>query len=174
MPHTDILNAVVDTNADVILLTHPDIFCHVVAVRRGQRHLVAHFLSIDINGGLDVRPFQEERDALFLPRFRHVDGTLVPGSTHVMVLRSQEEGELHLSFHTIFLHVGIEVERRVIERAGPLRLSAHGVALAVGQHGAGQHDVVVVLGGVANGEVPCPDKINDLLGIRHGELGNEK
>ena len=38
-----------------------------------------------------------------------------------------------------------------------------GVALAVGEHGAGQGNVVVIMGSIAHGEIPAAGEVDSLL-----------
>ena len=79
-----------------------------------------------------------------------------------MLFRRQEERKLHLPLDAVFSHIRIEVERRVVERARPTGVHTDSVALAVGQHGTWQYDIVVIDGAVAKGEVPCTGEGNRL------------
>ena len=96
---------------------------------------------------LDMRALEVEGHRPTSPRRRDFHYALIPGISHVMALGSQEEGVLHLPLHAVFLHVGIEKETGVVERAGPSRVDAQGVALAVGQHRARQrHRALLAFG----------------------------
>ena len=169
LSHAHVLNAVVHTDGDDVLRTELDELGHIVAMGRGKTHLVTGLNAVHVDGSLDVRTFEEERDALVAPRLGHVDRAAVPGFAHVVAFGSEEEGELHLALVAVFLHVGVEVEARVVERTRPLGVHTHEVALAVGEHRAGQHHVVVVAGRVAHAEVPRAGQADDLLGTGHRE-----
>ena len=80
-----------------------------------------------------------------------------------MTLRSQEKREFYVAHLAVLLHVGIEVERGIIERTRPLGVDAYGVALAVGQHRAGKRDDIVVAWLAAHGELPLAGKRDGLL-----------
>ena len=101
-------------------------------------------MTIDVDGGLDVRALQEQRDALALPVFRYIDVLPVPCGSHVVLRGRKEERELDVVRLTISLHVRIEVEAGVVERTRPGCGKRYGIALVVGQHRAGQRDKVVV------------------------------
>ena len=141
-------------------------------MRCGEAHLVAYFAAIHVDGGLYVRPFQEEHYPLVFPVTRHVDGTPIPGCTYIVAFRCEEERELHIVLLAVALHVGIKVIRRIIERPRPLRLHAYRHSLTAGKHGARQHHVL--LGGIYESldsigrsithiEVPRPSKVDDGL-----------
>ena len=159
----DVLDAVIDADGYLVALAGADDLRQVVAVGYGERHLVAHFDAVDKDGGLDVRPLEQQGDVLALPLLRHIDAAAVPGGTDIVALGGEEEGELHLALDTVALHVGVEVVGRVVERARPGRRHADGTALAVGEHGARQHDIVVVVGGVAERQVPGTRQGQNLL-----------
>ena len=163
LSHADILDAIVDRNHDLVGLAKLHIIGDIIAMGHRERHLMAHPLPVDIDRGLDVRTFQEERDALFAPFLGDIDVAPVPGMSHEMLLGGEEEGELHLPLHAILLHIGIEEEAGVVERARPLCLGSDGVALAVGEHRSGQHDVVGEVRGVVHRKVPRPSQRDGLL-----------
>ena len=116
-------------------------------MRYGERHLVPHLMSVQRHCRLDMRAFEVEGHWPTGPRRRDVHRALVPCIAHVVALGRQEEGVLHLPLHAVFLHVGIEEEAGVVERAGPSGVDAQGVALAVGQHRARQrHRALLAFG----------------------------
>ena len=71
--------------------------------------------TVDEDSGLDVGTLEVESHTTVLPCGRHDDGALIPGRTYIMLAGREEERELHLSLDAIAGHVGIEVERRVVE-----------------------------------------------------------
>ena len=167
LPDADVLDAVVDAQHYLVRLTEADDVRHVIAMGRRQRHLPSYLMTVDVSLRLNVCPLQEERYGLTAPLLRHVDLTAVPCRTDIVALWRQEEGKLHLAFHAVLLHIGIEVVRRVVERACPLCLHADRLSLAVGQHRAGQHDVVRIgcRFAVADSEVPRAIERNEVLGM---------
>ena len=154
LPHADVLNTVVDADGNRVTLATIDIIGDIIAMRRRKRHLMSNTPTVHIDGGLDVRTFQKQCDTSVFPVFGNIDATLIPSVTYIMLFRCQKERKLHLPLNAIFRHIGIEIERRVVERTRPLRLGSDIIALAVGQHGTWQHDIIVIDGAVAKGEVP--------------------
>ena len=163
LPHPDMLRAVIHADSNLVLASGMQVFRHIVDMRRRERHLVAHLVAVHVDGGLDVGTLQEQHDALAFPFARHIHLALVPCRPHIVAFGRQEEGKLHLALGSVFGHVGIEVERRVVERACPLRVNPHGITLSVGQHRAWQHHVVVVVWRLANTELPRTGKREHLL-----------
>ena len=133
-------------------------------MRHRQRHLMAHSMSIHKDRRLNMWTLQKQRDALVSPVLRHIDRTSVPRLAHIVFLWRQKKWKLHLPFLSIGLHIGIEVIRRIIERARPLSVDIHVIALAVGQHRAWQHHKVCVSCRITDGEVPHSRQTDDLLG----------
>ena len=113
-----------------------------------------HLLAIHKDGGLDMRTLQEQRDTLVTPALGHINTTTIPSLSHIMFLWRQEEWEFHLTLLPIGLHIGVEVETGVIERARPLGVDIHIVALAVGQHRARQLYLVMIAGRLTHSKVP--------------------
>ena len=62
-----ILDAVVDADADGVPATEAHEGRDVVLVGCGERQLVAHFMAVDEDGGLDVGTFEEEHDGALAP-----------------------------------------------------------------------------------------------------------
>ena len=165
LSHTDIFNAIIDTHSNFVPLSATDVSRHIVAMRYRQRHVMPHLVAIDIDGGLDMRPLDEQRDAAMVPIFGNVYRTLIPCRPDVMALGSQEERELHRTLLTVALHVRVEIIRRVVERPRPLGTGGDDVALAVGEHRARQHDIIMKDSAVAEGEVPRASQRERLLGM---------
>ena len=82
-----------------------------------------------------------------------------------MFLRRQEERELHVTLPPILFHPRIEVVRRVVGRARPTGVDRHRITLPVGQQRTGQHHIVVVTDGVAEGQVPRPCETDHILSL---------
>ena len=122
LSYADVLDAVVHADGDVVLLAKLDVVGDVVAVGHRQRRLVAYLLAVHVDGCLDVRTLQEQRDALVLHGLGDIGRAVVPGSTDIVALGGEEEGKLHLTLVAVTLHVGVEVVRRVVERTRPLSL----------------------------------------------------
>ena len=121
----------------------------------GEREVVTNLLTVNEDRGLDVRTFEEEGDATtVVERGRHEDSTTIPSATSVVAVGRQEERELHLTSLAVLLHVGIEIETGVVERARPLRLCGNDVTLAVGEHRTREEHVVVVRSRIVEGQVP--------------------
>ena len=139
------LNAVIYTDIYLVALANLHVFGHIKLVGCGERVVVTHFLSIHKHGGLDMGTLQIERDILLLPRIGHIHGTTIPGFTYILLLRRQEEGELHITLFTILLHIGIEVIAGVVERTRPTGVHRHRITFAIRQHRAWQYHVVVIL-----------------------------
>jgi hypothetical protein len=106
-------------------------------MRNGEAHLVAYFVAVDDDGGLDVRAFEEEGDALSFPCLGDGDGAAVGGFANEMLCRGEEEGKLHLAGTAVGLHEGVEVVAGVVERACPAGVYGEVVAEAVGEEGTG-------------------------------------
>ena len=115
LSHAYILDTVVHLDKDIILLTQTDLFRHIIPMGHGETHLMSHLLAVDEDGGLYMRSFEEERDALSLPVLRYIDRAMIPRIAHVVFLRGEEEGELHIARLSISLHLGVIVIRRVVE-----------------------------------------------------------
>ena len=113
-----------------------------------------HLLAIHIDGGLDMRTLQEQRDTLVTPALGHINTTTIPSLSHIMFLWRQEEWEFHLTLLPVGFHIGVEVETGVIERARPLGVDIHIVALAVGQHRARQLYLVMIAGCLTYSKIP--------------------
>ena len=154
LTYAHVLNAVIYADDDVVPFSRLDVVGQVVAVRCRERQVVTCRMAVDEDGGLNVGTFQEQEDGLVCPFRWHVDALAIPRCADVVLLRRQEERKLDVSLHPVFLHVGVEVERRVVQRARPLRLHVHRVALVVGQHRAGQHDIILIVGCFADGKFP--------------------
>ena len=129
----DILDAVVHTDSDGVALAGKEALCHIVLMGCGERHPMPHLYAVDIDGGLDMRTFQEERHTLVLPVAGDIDTLPVPRLADEMLLWREEEGELHITLTTVLLHPGVEVVRRVVGRTGPAGVGRHGIAFPVGE-----------------------------------------
>ena len=134
LSYTNILNTIIDFDGNRILTAIHNMRSQIVFVRHRQRHPVPHLHTIYVNGGLNVRPFEEQHNATPFPRLGHNNFLLIPSNAHVMPFGSEEEREFHLSFHPILLHVWVEIERRIVKRTRPLRLYRHHITLPVRQH----------------------------------------
>ena len=177
LPHPDILNAVIDTDHELVPLTRLDITRHVTQMRRRKGCLMQDLLSVHEDGGLYMRPFQKQGDMLLLPGCRYIDMTTIPGLPHIVVLWCQEEGELQMLLLTVLLHIGIEIIGRVVERTRPTGVHRHGITLAIGKHRARQHHVVVVMCAVAYRQLTgCKPKLvaKELAGIKDQGLMIQK
>ena len=129
-PRVDVLHAVVDADGNCVL-SFFNIGRDVELVRHAQAVLHAHLLAVHPDGTLPVGTLQEERHVLAavrpLLRERHLAD--VPRRTHVVLVGGEEEGEFDVSLHAVFLHGRVVVVRAVVERARPLGIHRHVVAL---------------------------------------------
>ena len=132
----DVLDAVIDADGNLVVTTEAQVGGDVVLMRNGEAHLVAYFVAVDDDGGLDVRAFEEEGDALSFPCPGDGDGAAVGGFANEMLCRGEEEGKLHLAGTAVGLHEGVEVVAGVVERACPAGVDREVVAEAVGEEGA--------------------------------------
>ena len=169
LSHTDVLYAIIDTHGNRVPSTRHEERCHVILMGCGERPLEAHLPTVDIDDGLDMRPFQEKRHVHILPVARHIDTPFVPGLAHIVLLWCQEERKLHVTLPPILFHPGIEVVRRIIGRARPAGVDRHRITLPVGQQRPGQHHIIVVTDRVAEGEVPRPGETDHILSHGSGK-----
>ena len=169
LPHAHILYAVVHLDGNVVVAPRGHVVGHIEHVRHAERRVAAHLPAIDEHRGLYVRALKIEQQALLAPRLWHADPTAVPRIAHVVLVRSEEKGELHLARLAVFGHVRVEEKRRIVEAAHPFRLDGHLVSLAIGEHRAGQCHPVVVVGGIALHEIPFSRQVDFVLRMgRHG------
>ena len=122
LSHADVLDTVIDADSNRVTLATVDGISNIIAMRRRKRHLMSDAPTVHIDGGLDVRTFQKQGDAAVFPVLGNIDATLIPSVAYIMTFGCQEERKLHLPLDAIFRHIGIEIERRVVERTRPLRL----------------------------------------------------
>ena len=111
LTYTHILDTIIYANSDDIALTDIQPTGNVTRMGRRERHLVLNLHPVHIDGRLDMRTFQEDRHPPILPRRGHIHTFLIPGIAHIVRLGCQEEGELHVALHPIFLHIRIEIVR---------------------------------------------------------------
>ena len=93
----DILDTVIYLDGYLVLFAQADVFGYIILMGYGETHLVTYLLAVDIDGGLDMRSFQEQGNTLFAPGTGDIDGTAVSCIAHEVFLRCQEERELHIS-----------------------------------------------------------------------------
>ena len=124
------------------------------------------FLTVDIHGGLNVWALQVQVYMFTLPGCWHHHRLLVPSIAHIMLLRCQEEGIFDITFHPVFLHVGIEIVGGVVGRTCPHCMAGHLVTLPVCQQGTWQRNIVVIRLFVTEGKFPSSRQVDDLLGSR--------
>ena len=160
LSHADVLDAVIDIDGDGVGAPGTDEVCDIVLMGRGERQLAAHAAAVDIDGGLDMGPLEEEHHATAPPRTGHTDGAAIPGMAHIVGGGREEERELDVALAAVLLHVGIEIVGGVVGGACPHGMCRDGVALAVGEHGAGQGNVVVIMGSIAHGEIPAAGEVD--------------
>ena len=67
LPHPYVFYPVVDIDTDGILFPIYYIRCDIILMWHGKRHFVSCFMPVHKNGGLNMRTFQKEHDALPLP-----------------------------------------------------------------------------------------------------------
>ena len=163
LSHADVLDAVIDIDGDGVGAPGTDEVCDIVLMGRGERQLAAHAAAVDIDGGLNMRSLEEEHHAAAPPRTGHADGAAIPGMAHIVGGGREEERELDIALAAVLLHVGIEIVGGVVGGACPRGMCRDGVALAVGEHGAGQGDVIVIMGSIAHGEIPAAGEVDSLL-----------
>ena len=101
-----------------------------------------------------------------LPAAGDADGAAVGGLAHEVLLRVEEEGELHLPGVAVWLHEGVEVVAGVVEGACPAGGGGDVVAEVVGEERAGEGDGG---GSEAGGEVPGAGEAQD-VGLRCGKV----
>ena len=110
----------------------------------GKSHLMPDFLAINIYGCLNMRTFKSQDDTLSPPFLRHKHLSAIPRIANVVAFRSKEKREFHLSLNAVFLHIGIEIERGIIQRACPLCFHGNDIALASRNHRAWQLDSIII------------------------------
>ena len=170
----DVLNAVIDADSNGVATPKIHIASNIITMRDGKRHLVANLLTIDIYRGLNMRTLEKECDTLVLHRFRDIYRPAIPRFARIVTLRSQEEGKLHLSYLAVLLHIGVEVIGRVIQRPRPLRFRCHNITLAISEHRAWEHDIIVVGETVSHGKIPGSRQRNILrLQLQTAEKGKD-
>ena len=163
LTHAHVLDTVIYANRDGVALSDIQPTGNVTRMGRRKRHLVLNLHPVHVDCRLDMRALQEQHHPPILPRRWHIHALLIPGIAHIVRLGCQEEGELHVTLHPILLHIGIEIVRRVVERARPLGLHRHRIALAVGQQRPWQHHIVIVMQGIAQRQLPVTCQIDGLL-----------
>ena len=119
LSHANVLNTIVHFDDNGVFLSRHNSRRHIVDMWGIETHLMPHHFTVDRYRGLDVRSFEEECHLPAFPRFRHKDGTCVDHLTHIVFVGSEKEGELHVTLPAVRSHVGIVVERGVVERARP-------------------------------------------------------
>ena len=129
----DVLDTVVNTDGNLVVVAEAEVRGDVILMRDGKAHLVAYRVTVDDDGGLDVRTLEEEGDLLAAPGLGNGDGAAVGDLTHEVFPRGKEEGEGHIAGPTVGLHEGIEVVAGVVEGAGPSSGGGDVVAEAVGE-----------------------------------------
>ena len=159
----DILDAVVHTDGNGIALARDEALCHIVLMGSGERHLVPHLPAVDIDGGLNMGAFQEERHTLVSPVAGDIDALTVPRLADEMLLWCEKKWELHITLTTVLLHPRVEVVRRVVGRTCPAGIGRHGIAFPVGEQRPRQHHIVVVMRRIVEGEIPGARQADDLL-----------
>ena len=110
LSHADVLDAVVDADGNFVGVAKQQVVGNVIAMGRRQRHASAHLMTVDVDLCLNMRTLQIERYRQTAPITGHIDLATIPRRAHIVAFRGEEEGELHLSLHAVFLHIGIEVE----------------------------------------------------------------
>ena len=144
LPYPHVVDAIIDKHRDGIPRSQLDIVGHIEKMRSGKRIVATHLLTIHIDCSLNMRTLQIEGDMPFLPRLRHIDATPVPCPTYIVFLWRQEERELHVSFLTILLHIGIKIIAGVVERARPAGVHRNREALVIGLHRTRQQHIVLI------------------------------
>ena len=134
-------------------------------MRHTQRRVSASHLSVDKHRCLYMRTLEIEVYALLFPRLRHKHRFLIPRIAYIVLRWCEEERELHLARLAVFLHVRVEIERRVVETAGPLSVNGNDVALVVGYHRTRQLNFIVILRFVAHHKAPLASEVYCLLCI---------
>ena len=160
LTYTDILYAVVNANGDFVLPTIVKVRSDVILMRHAEAHLMAYVMTVDRDGGLDVRTLEEEGDTLAAPRLGNDDAATVDGFTHEVLIGREEERKLHLTSMAIRLHEGVEVIAGVVERTRPTRVDGKVVTQAIGEEGTWKGDGCGVQ---ARSEVPSAGEVDDVL-----------
>ena len=141
---TYVLYTIIYLDCYCVFPAYFDMVSHIIYMRSRKSNLMPYFLTIDIYGCLDMRTFKSENDTLFPPFLWHKHLSAIPRIANVVAIRSKEERELHLSLNAVFLHIGIEIERGIIQRACPLCFHGNDIALVLRNHGAWQLDSIVI------------------------------
>ena len=66
LTHADILDAVIDTDSDIVVASRLHECSNIILVRSRQAHLMAHLATVDKHRRLNVGAFQIEHNALCL------------------------------------------------------------------------------------------------------------
>ena len=110
----------------------------------GKTHLMPNLLTVNEYGSLYMRSFKSKNDTLFLPFLWHKHLSAIPRIACIVAFRSEEEREFHLPINAVFLHIGIEIERGIVQRACPLCFHGNRIAFASRNHRAGQLDSIII------------------------------
>ena len=168
---THILYTIIYFDCYRVFLTDFDMVSNIIYMGSRKSHLMPDFLTINIYGCLDMRTFKSKNDTLFPPLLWHKHLTAIPRIANIMVFWSEEEREFHLSLNAVFLHIGIEIERGIIQRTRPLCIDGYRVALALCYHRAWQLNGIIINRYWRNGilatlnlELPFTRKVNFVLG----------
>ena len=159
LPYTDVLDAVVDADGNLVLAAKAQVGRDVILMRHGEGHLVAYLIAVDEDGGLDVRALEEEGDTLTAPSLRNDNGAAVGSFADEVLLGGEEERKFHLAGVAVGLHEGVEVIRGIVEGACPAGVDGEVVAKAVGKERTGEADS----GGIeARSETPRAGEVEGL------------
>ena len=141
---THVLYSIIYLDCYCVLPAYFDTISNIIYMGSGKSHLMPDFLTINIYCSLYMRSLKSQNDTLFPPFLRHKHLTTIPRITDIMAFRSKEKREFHLSLNAVFLHIGIEIERGIIQRTCPLCFHGNQIAFASCYHGTWQLDGIII------------------------------
>jgi len=141
LPHAHAVDAVADGDGYLIARSRSNRHRDVVFMGRGKTVARANAYAVDAHLSGDVRTLQKEHHAPTSPLLRQIDRPRIAGFADEVAFRSKEKRSLQTALLPIFRHIGIVIERRVVDGTRPLRLLRRQFALAVLKQRARQHHI---------------------------------
>ncbi len=132
-------DAVIDAQSDPVV-AGSEMAGDIVDVLGGEAISVADEISIDPEGCFPVGAFEGEVDMFAFPVLGDEDVFLVPTGSDVMCAGGEPEGEFDITGLAVGGVEGLRKVGLVLDGAGPFGFGGHGVAVALGEEGAGQGD----------------------------------
>ena len=129
-----ILDTIIHADFYLVVFTKQHELCDIEAMRHRERRVATCELTIHVDCGFDMWTLKVKLHPTLFPLARYAYGALIPCFAYIVATRSEEERKLHLACLAIFSHVGVEIERGVVEAACPLGVDGYFVAKVVGEH----------------------------------------